>query len=254
MATPTNAIPDGGLNPPPPNSPSPAAPPPASRVWYIDEIVVAAFAFLGFGGAVFLPLRFNNIPPITISFLLATGLAALTYRYLGGIQGASFAVGTLKLGGTLAALVGIAMLINGKLVPQVQPPPRYQVWEVSGQVTDEAGKPIEPLNPKDVALQPPPLQPSLEGKFKLDFYSWPDLEGKMVFPVLAVSHDGYDPHPVDLSPNAPHDVEITRTGQHIEIKRIPLHVPANRYQPPQQALQQVPYSAEGSSAPSGSPQ
>jgi hypothetical protein len=89
------------------------------RGWNVDEIVVAAFAFLGFGGAVFLPLRFN-IPQIVTSFLLATGLAALAYRYLGGIPSTSLAVGAVKIGGSLAALVGIAILINSHLVSQVQ--------------------------------------------------------------------------------------------------------------------------------------
>jgi len=51
----------------------------------IDEIVIVLFAFLGVGGAVFLPLYFR-IPPITTSFLLATGLAALTYRFLGAFR------------------------------------------------------------------------------------------------------------------------------------------------------------------------
>lgn len=39
---------------------------PPKRQWYIDEIVVAAFAFLGFGGAVFLPVRFGFtvVPPL----------------------------------------------------------------------------------------------------------------------------------------------------------------------------------------------
>jgi hypothetical protein len=90
------------------------------RPWYVDELVVAAFAFLGVAGAVFLPLRFN-IPPIVISFLLATGLAAFAYKYLGGIPaGTSYVTGTLKLGGALAALVGIAFAINTVLVSQVQ--------------------------------------------------------------------------------------------------------------------------------------
>ncbi|MCI0622194.1 MAG: hypothetical protein L0387_11110 [Acidobacteria bacterium] len=92
---------------------------PPSREWSLDDKFVAAFALLGFGSAVYLPLRFN-IPPIVISFLLATGLAALTYRWLGGIPGTSFVIGTLKLGGALAALVGIALLINTHLVNQVQ--------------------------------------------------------------------------------------------------------------------------------------
>ena len=85
---------------------TPRSPNLPTRHWYIDEIIVAAFAFFGVGGAVFLPLRFGftSVPPIVVSFLLATGLAALTYKYLGGIQTASLKIGTLKLGGALAAL------------------------------------------------------------------------------------------------------------------------------------------------------
>jgi hypothetical protein len=81
--------------------------------------VVAAFAFLGVAGAVFVPIRLH-VPPILISFLMATGLASLAYRYLGGIPGTSIVIGTLKLGGALAALVGIAVLINNYVSRQVQ--------------------------------------------------------------------------------------------------------------------------------------
>ncbi|MGA3371169.1 MAG: hypothetical protein ABSC48_05350 [Terracidiphilus sp.] len=210
------------------------------RAWSLDDIVVVVFAFFGFGCAVFLPLRFDNIPPITISFLLATGLAALTYRFLGGIEGASFAVGTLKLGGALAALVGIAMLINHTLVSQVRPPaPPYQVWVVSGQVTDESGQPIEPLDVTDIALQPPLLVPYPGGRFKLNIYSWPDVNGKMAFPVISVSHNGFSSHPVDLNPDAQNDVDVERAGQTITLKQIKLSRPPAEYNPPQQALQKV---------------
>lgn len=101
---------------------TPVTPPPnpsAPRKWPLDDIVVVVFALFGFAGAVFLPLRYN-IPPIVTSFLLATGLAALAYRFLGGIPGSSIVIGALKLGGSLAALVGIAIVINGYLVTQVQ--------------------------------------------------------------------------------------------------------------------------------------
>jgi hypothetical protein len=112
MGDPMNPLPGGRPNQP---VPTPAT---SGRSWSMDDIVVAAFAFLGIGCAVFLQLRFEYVPPIIVSFLLATGLAALTYRFLGGVEGASFAVGALKLGGALAALVGIAMLINRALVSQ----------------------------------------------------------------------------------------------------------------------------------------
>ena len=59
----------------------------------MDDIVVALFALLGIGGAVFLPLRFNGFSPTITSFLLATGLAASHLPVSGRNQGASFSVG-----------------------------------------------------------------------------------------------------------------------------------------------------------------
>jgi len=234
-----NAPPGGEPNLPPPVLPLP------SRPWAADDVFVALFALLGLAGGVFLPLAFQNIPPITVSFLLATGLAALAYRFLGGIQGGPVVIGALKLGGALGALVGIAFLINTTMVSQVRlPPPPYQVWVVSGQVTDDAGNAIEPLGPNDIALSPPLLVPYPLGKFQLNIYSWPDVDGKMAFPVLSVNHDGFDPHSVDLNPGATSDVQITRTGQSIALKQVVLHRSAAQYQPTQQPLKQVTYAAE----------
>jgi len=223
-------------------------------VWYLDEIVVAAFAFLGFGGAVFLPLKFgfSSIPPIVVSFLLATGIAALTYRYLGGIQGASVAIGALKLSGAIAALVGIAMLINHTLVSQVQP---YQVWEVSGQVTKDAGEPIEPLDVKDFDVEPAWFVHGGPGSFRLTIYSWAALGGGMEFPTLKISHAPYDTYRLDLNPNAvASDLKIVRDGNKITVGRISLHEPTKGYQPPNKMLTPVPYSSEKTPTPSGSPQ
>ena len=47
-----------------------------------------------------------------VSVFLSAGITALVYRFLGGIRNASFAVGALKLGGTIAALIGIAFWID----------------------------------------------------------------------------------------------------------------------------------------------
>jgi hypothetical protein len=79
----------------------------------IDDFIVILFCLIGFFGTVVLYLY--KFPPIIIAFFLATGVAAFVYRFLGGITGASLAVGALKLTGTLAALVGLALLINSKL-------------------------------------------------------------------------------------------------------------------------------------------
>jgi hypothetical protein len=89
-----------------------------NRSWSGDDIFVAAIACLGFGSAIFLPIRFT-IPPIVISILLATGIAALAYRFLGGVSGASITVGAAKLTGAVAVLVGVATFIHADLVKEV---------------------------------------------------------------------------------------------------------------------------------------
>ncbi|HEY2859902.1 MAG TPA: hypothetical protein VGJ21_15885 [Terracidiphilus sp.] len=199
------------------------------RRWYIDEVVVASFALLGLAGGVLLPLRYP-VPPITTSFLLATGLAALAYRYLGGIQGADFTVGALKLGGSLAALVGIAMLINVTLAKQM--PPIIQVYEVSGQVVDEAGKAIEPLDTKDIAVKPRVYELLQDGKFKADIHNSLGIDGKPELPQLVISHDGYDHASVDLnSTTANNGVTVQRQGQKIDLGRVVLKRLPQQYQP-----------------------
>jgi len=85
----------------------------------LDDAIVTIFAFLGFGGALFLPLKYH-IPPIMLSFLAATGIAALTYRFLGGVEGTSITVGALKATGALAALIGLALIMNHYLIEQAQ--------------------------------------------------------------------------------------------------------------------------------------
>jgi hypothetical protein len=65
---------------------------------------------------------------------VGTAIAALTYRFLGGIPpDTSFSVGALKLGGTFAALIGSAWLINGPLEKQTKDlkslfRPDYEQW------------------------------------------------------------------------------------------------------------------------------
>jgi hypothetical protein len=157
--------------------------------------VVAAFAFLGFAGAVFLPLRYD-VKPIVVSFLLATGIAALTYRYLGGIEGASFTVGLLKLTGTLGALVGIAMLINAELVNQND----VQVWYLRGRVTNFEKAADDKLVDDDVSVYPANARADQLGDFHAEFIRHPSQPQD--YPLyLRVQHKGFDPITIPLQPD-----------------------------------------------------
>jgi len=81
-----------------------------------DDLVVICFALLGFVGSVVL-YRMQSSTTI-ISFFLATGVASVVYRFLGGIDQTQLVWGTFKVGGTLAALLGIAMYVNQEMKVQ----------------------------------------------------------------------------------------------------------------------------------------
>ena len=58
-------------------------------------------------------------PPMLVSILLGIGIAALTYRYLGGTRGSEFQVGALKVAGSAAMLLGTAAFTNWGLTSQM---------------------------------------------------------------------------------------------------------------------------------------
>jgi hypothetical protein len=80
-----------------------------------EDIVAVCFAAFGVITGVLLHKR---AAPVVVSILLSTGIAALVYRFLGGIEGTELTVGALKLTGTVAALMGLAIWINRSLVQQ----------------------------------------------------------------------------------------------------------------------------------------
>jgi hypothetical protein len=76
-----------------------------------DDIIIVFFALLGFIGSAVLYCN-TSAPTTMVAFFLATGVASLVYRFLGGLERAEFVWGTLKVGGTMAALIGIAVYAN----------------------------------------------------------------------------------------------------------------------------------------------
>lgn len=90
---------------------------PADQLSSEDRVVIFFSLFGLMGSVVLYYLRF---PSIMISVFLSAGITALAYRFLGGVQGATFAVGALKLGGATAVLIGVAFWINstGELAPR----------------------------------------------------------------------------------------------------------------------------------------
>jgi hypothetical protein len=68
-------------------------------------------------------------PPIVVAFFLALSASALTYRFLGGSDGATFKLGPLQLTGTAAVFIGTLWFVNAQLATQMDvdnSPAKYQ--------------------------------------------------------------------------------------------------------------------------------
>ncbi|MFP4024173.1 MAG: hypothetical protein ACLFVR_06565 [Thiohalospira sp.] len=83
-----------------------------------EKIVIILALIIGFIGGTIL-VFVDKTPAIIISILLATGIATLVYHFLGGIENAQFNTGAIKLGGSMAALLASAWLINPQLEKQL---------------------------------------------------------------------------------------------------------------------------------------
>jgi hypothetical protein len=152
------------------NQPETPASPESRYQWSWDDFFVAGLAVVSIPTAVVLVCVLpNQIPPILPSVLLATGLAALTYRFLGGLDGAIFQMGAFKAAGGLAALALISWGINYYL--QVQDPDtRKVIYTITGTAVDENGQPVR-MDDGDVLPDPTSVtvQKTGTGSFTVDF-------------------------------------------------------------------------------------
>jgi hypothetical protein len=134
----------------------------------------------------------------------------------------------LDLGGAFAgyfALVLLVLFTHNVWAPE----PTYQVWEVSGTVTDEEGLAFAPLDEKNIALTPRALQLSQGGTFALIFDATPAPGGgEMSYPQLTVSYPGYVSQTIPLDPHSANSsttmkIQADMKGRRITIEHIVLH-------------------------------
>jgi hypothetical protein len=141
---------------------------PHSKPSRFEDIVIVVVTFTALIGAVLLKVLSPDAPPILIAMLTGTGVSALVYRFLGGVApNTSVTVGTFKLGGTLAALVAVAWLIDQRLVAEV---PGEQM--ITGTLEDLQGE--EELTSRDNKLFTHRVYGS-EGRFN---YEWRIITSK----------------------------------------------------------------------------
>lgn len=105
----------------------------------------------------------------------------------------------IKLGGAFGAYFALVVLVlfTKNSIWDPPPPPACQVWTVSGTIDDETGSPIAPLSWQDIQLQPPNPQEQ-NGWFSIRI---PVQPGE-IYPLLTISHSGYQQVRVSLDPAA----------------------------------------------------
>jgi hypothetical protein len=106
----------------------------------------------------------------------------------------------IKLGGAFAGYFAVVVVILSTHNVW-DPPTPFQTWQVSGNITDSQGNPIEgPFTSDDILLTPPSIQPTGGGYFNVTFSTVPGPTGAASFPKLYISYPGYETVPVDLDP------------------------------------------------------
>jgi hypothetical protein len=186
--------------------------------------------------------------PIVPAYLLFKALPSSAI-VSGPLQGLN-----INLGGAFAGYFAVVVLVistHNIVFPPPPPPlpPAYQVWEISGQVTDQDGNAIEPLDIKDIALSPPIFQSSPGGNFTLTFATMPAPGGGMKYPILTVSHPNFQVMTIPLEPSALKELATTLkvdrddATREIKIRQISLRSIPQPYHPSTPPPQQIPYSA-----------
>lgn len=91
-----------------------------------EDWVVVALVIVGVPGGLF--AAYMKLQPILVAVLVAFGIAAAIFRFLGGVEGASIKTGSLRLSGSAAVFLAITWVINGNLVVQSEIQPNPATW------------------------------------------------------------------------------------------------------------------------------
>ena len=140
------------------------------------DTVLLIIILIGFLGSSF--LYFLSFPPIIISVFLGTGVSAVVYRYLGGLEDSSFKFGQIKLSGSLAALIACVWFFNIHLIEQTSIgtsfSPHVKTWfafdSAKGlpiHISFKGSKFIIPKPRKDILNNNPLRLVSYENSFKV---------------------------------------------------------------------------------------
>jgi hypothetical protein len=149
-----------------------------------------------------------NLATLAIILLLPIIPAFLLFKLLPNtaVVNGPFQGLRIDLSGAFAGYFALVLLVlsTHSVWNPPPPPPGYQVWTVSGRVTDNDGNAIPNLNTGDFALQNPSLvtmDPA--GNFKVTVPITFTSAGAPTYPSLCVSvPSSYTPNCIELDPTA----------------------------------------------------
>src|SRR6266446_5243211 len=148
------------------------------------------------------------IVTLAVILLLPILPAYLLFKTLpstGDVEGKLFRGLEIKLGGAFAGYIVVILIVfhyPGVWRPVSLPPvPTASVWHLSGQLTDDSGTPIEPLDIKDFSFLPATLQSIPGGNFVLTIPTEPQQGGGTKFPIVAISHPNFSTLKIPLDPS-----------------------------------------------------
>lgn len=118
---------------------------------HFEDIIVTTTFFVGLIGGVFLVNLGSREMYTSAAIFFALALTAFTHRFLGGIdEETSFSVGTLKVTGTFAVLLGSFWLINQSFSTGATPGQTLENYRLPADfrpgsvfLFDDAGNPLE---------------------------------------------------------------------------------------------------------------
>jgi hypothetical protein len=160
-------------------------------------------------------LSFIVLLPVVPAYLLFKVLPST------GNVGGTFHGLEIKLGGAFAGYFAVIFLIfhfHDVWSPPA-PAPLAVVWHLQGKVVDQSGKPIVPLDITDFSFSPPWFQVMPDGFFRLTIPTEPQQGTGPAWPMLVVSHKGYQPLHLPLSqleqnPDAVASLGLTKDDDH----------------------------------------
>ena len=94
----------------------------------------------------------------------------------------------LKLGGAFAGYF-IVVLMVFSAYQMVKPHDGFQVWDVSGNITDANGQDVGPISAQDFSASPSWLEPPAGGNFHMYVFTRPgNNNGSVDYPVIYIRH------------------------------------------------------------------